>query len=262
VRGVGTEGAETRILAQEATLPLQPAGRLRLVRDERVIDFLTPEPLPDNALAHPFLAPAAALAAAWEGDLTFHGGAFVVDGGAWCVLGLAAAGKSSLLAVLANQGTPVLSDDLVIARADGKVPAGPRCVDLRPDVAERLGVGTDIGVVGARERWRVELPAVDAETPLAGFVDLRWAGDAACEPVPEPERARLLEDALAVVPTERATAAIDAASRLPMIRLLRRPGSWDLEGDAARVQRASEAATRRRSADPNSRTANGRSSTM
>ena len=46
-------------------------------------------------------------------------------------------------------------------------PAGPRSIDLRPDAAARLGLGESIGVVGARERWRLRAPPVTASCASA-----------------------------------------------------------------------------------------------
>ncbi len=135
--------------------------------------FKMEDPPTAAALIHPYLAPAAAIAASWAGWQTFHAGAFVHAGGAWVVLGAPVSGKSTLLAILARGGVPVLADDLACVRA-GAVAAGPRCLDLRSDAAAALAAGEPLGVIGARERWRVTLPAAQPETPLRGWVRLGW----------------------------------------------------------------------------------------
>ena len=151
----------------------------------------------DQALVHPYLAPAAAVIARWLGREPFHAGAFALDGGAWGVLGEREAGKSSLLAWLSLQGRSVVCDDMLVVAGD-TVFAGPRSVDLRRETAVRLGAGEELGMIGARERWRVGLPPIEPEVPLAGWVFLEWgdevsghagrAGRAAGAVAPPPRR--------------------------------------------------------------------------
>jgi hypothetical protein len=157
----------------EGDIPLEPTGHLAMERAAMRCVFKMDHPLAPAALIHPYLAPAAAIAASWTGWQTFHAGAFVHAGGAWVVLGAPSSGKSTLLAILAGRGVPVLADDLTCVRS-GAVAAGPRCLDLRPDAAAALSAGEPLGVVGARERWRVALPGVQPETPLRGWVQLGW----------------------------------------------------------------------------------------
>jgi hypothetical protein len=52
--------------------------------------------------------------------------------------------------------------------------AGPRCIDLRRETASALGLGINLGVVGTRERWRLQLDPVAAEFPLIGWISLGW----------------------------------------------------------------------------------------
>ena len=133
------------------------------------------KPTPD-ALVHPHLAPVAAIAARWRGHESFHAGAVILGDGAWAVMGAKGSGKSSLLAWLALSGHAVLTDDLLVIDADGNALAGPRSIDLRESAAQRFGVGEPLGVIGARERYRMVVGAVPRPCPLRGFIRLAWGG--------------------------------------------------------------------------------------
>ena len=166
--------ADERVTDGEALLRLKTGGRLALDRSRRTAHYSAPRPLGAGELVHPYLAPAAALFAHWEGRLAFHAGAFVAGGGVWAVAGTREAGKSTTLARLAMRGHEVFADDVVIL--DGTAAfAGPRAVDLRPDTARLLGVGEALGVVGSRPRWRIALPPCRAELPFRGWIFLEWA---------------------------------------------------------------------------------------
>jgi len=134
--------------------------------------------LPDRPgcreLLHPYMASTAVVAAHWRGWESFHAGAFLVAGKAWAVLGGKGAGKSSLLACLALHGTPVLTDDVLVTRGAVGL-AGPRCIDLRQASARQLAAGDPLGVVGSRERWRMEIASVPPEVPLGGWICLDWS---------------------------------------------------------------------------------------
>src|SRR5438128_1002414 len=77
--GGGTVRQE-RLGADRAALRLRDGGDVVLERLSRTIAFTTPEPIGDEALVHPYLAPAAAIVAWWLGRLSFHAGAFVAEG--------------------------------------------------------------------------------------------------------------------------------------------------------------------------------------
>lgn len=152
---------------------LGDTGRIGLERAQATARFCTPELSPEE-LVHPYLAPVIGMFAVWSDHLAFHGGAVVVDGRAWGVLGDRWDGKSSLLGQLAVGGHPIVSDDVLVT--DGEVVfAGPRCVDLRADVAATLEVGRPLRA-GLRDRWRLELEPVEAELTLAGWIVLGWGG--------------------------------------------------------------------------------------
>jgi hypothetical protein len=111
----------------------------------------------------------------------------VIGEGAWAVLGDKENGKSTTLAWFALNGHPVLADDLLVVDGDAAL-AGPRCIDLRQESSERLGVGEPLGVVGQRARWRFELGDVPPRVPLRGFITLTWDRALALEPLRGVER--------------------------------------------------------------------------
>jgi hypothetical protein len=229
-RVVGPGDGTDHLDGDSASAPLEPAGRLDVRRADASATLTLPEPPDDGAVAHPYLAPVAALAAYWGGRLSLHAGAYVGAEGVWGVLGDRAAGKSSVLASLAAAGAPVLADDLLVV-ADGAVLAGPRCVDLRADAARALGLGESIGVTGGRERWRVLLGPVAAQAPLAGFVDLTWGDEARVADVPASDRLPLLLRSFALRAGRPDPSALLDLAALPMLRL-ERPRRWEAH-DAA-----------------------------
>src|SRR5918994_1151563 len=156
-----------------AVLRLKTGGRLTLDRREGVARYCVPRRLTDHDLVHPFLAPAAAVVSHWERRLSFHAGAFVAGGGVWAVVGDREAGKSSTLAWLAAGDHDVVADDVLVLE-DRSAFAGPRAIDLREEAADRLGVGAALGVIGARERWRVTLPQMEPRLPFRGWTFLAW----------------------------------------------------------------------------------------
>lgn len=173
------------VAADRAHLRAEPAGWVEIERAERRARFHLPVPPSDRELVHPYLAATASVIARWQGLQCFHAGAFVAGGRAWALLGDKGAGKSSLLARLALDGVPVLTDDVLVLRGTQGL-AGPRCIDLRAASAQALGVGEPLGVVGTRERWRVPAGPVAPEVPLGGWIVLAW-GASAIEPLPASE---------------------------------------------------------------------------
>jgi hypothetical protein len=209
----------------EAKLRLQTGGEIRMKRESGLVVFTMQRRLREWELVHPYLAPVAAVAGYWFDRESFHAGAFVVDGAAWAVLGVREAGKSTLLASLALRGIAVVSDDMLIL--DGEMPfAAPRAIDLRPSAAQQLGVGEPLGVVGARERWRLRLGLVRDATPLRGWIFPAW-GDRveASELSPHERIARLSAQRGLRLHARDPTRLLDLAS-LPAWEL-RRPRDWD-----------------------------------
>jgi hypothetical protein len=217
----------------EAELMLKTGGEIRIVREPGDVIFSTERRVSDEALVHPYLAPVAAVAGYWFDRESFHAGSFVVDGSAWAVLGEREAGKSTLLASLALRGVTVLSDDMLIL--DGDVPfAAPRSIDLRPAAARRLGVGQSLGVVGARERWRLRLGPDTEPTTLRGWIFLAWGEGVEMSPVKPHERITRLGAQRGVrLPPKDPARLIDLAA-LPAWEL-RRPRAWESLDHAADV---------------------------
>ena len=177
--------------ADDAEIELVAGDRLAVRRSPLQATFTTARPLSDDALIHPYLAPAAAIAGYWLGREAFHAGGFVLDDGVWGVMGEKGSGKSSLLAGLAQQGYGVFADDVLILERD-IVFAGPRSIDLRRESADELDAGASIGVVGDRERWRITLGNVPSASRLRGWVFLAWAETLEVSPVAPGERLQRL----------------------------------------------------------------------
>jgi hypothetical protein len=165
-------------------------GSLEVDGEAGTISAVLPEPVSAAAMVHPLATMPMSFLARWHGAATLHGGAFVHEGRAWVLSGEPMAGKSSMLAALAGDGVPILADDLVVV-FDGQVASGPRCVDLRPDVADRTPGARPLGEVAGRERFRLSTAPAPARAPLAGIVVLGWADDPAGDPAPLGTRERL-----------------------------------------------------------------------
>lgn len=221
--------AQDRVGEDRAELVLRSGGWVELHRADAHATYHLRQAASDGDLLHPYLAPVAALAARWLGRESFHAGAVVVDEGAWGVLGDKEAGKSSTLASLALAGHTVMSDDILVLEK-GDVFAGPRCIDLREEPAQRLGAGEPIGIVGVRERFRLELGPTPARVPLRGFVSLEWGGEMAIESVRGAERLLALIPHRALLLKTSAPTELLELSSLPFLRL-RRPRGWDSLGE-------------------------------
>jgi hypothetical protein len=220
-----------RVAPDSAELRLKTGGRILIDRAAGSALFVTPRPIGDEELVHPYLAPVAAIVAHWYGRESIHAGGFAVDGEVWAVVGDRESGKSSTLARLALDGDTVVADDLLIL--DGSsVFAGPRAIDLREEPAARLGVGTSIGVAGARERWRIRLEAAPATLKLKGWIHLAWGNRVEALPVEGRDRIeRLLDQRGARLPSLSPAVLLDLAS-LPSWEV-RRPRAWETLGETA-----------------------------
>lgn len=217
-----------------ARLTVAPRGSLTLEPVPGSSTFTTPVPLTDAELIHPHLVSSAAIAARWQGRESFHAGGFVIRGRVWGALGDREHGKRSLLAALAAQGVPIVSDDLLVIRDECAL-AGPRCIDLREGAARHLGAGGSIGWVGTRERWRVPLEPVAQELPMAGWVTLDWGTDTSIDPVPPAERFPRLLDNMTVIPEPRNPSAILDLAAMPMVTLRRARNLEALADTASRL---------------------------
>ena len=222
-----------RINDDRALLRLRSGGEIRVTRADSSAEFVTPQPLTPAELVHPYLAPVAAVAARWFGRDSFHGGAFAVGHDVWAVLGDREGGKSTTLAWLAAQGVPILCDDLLVFESE-TIFAGPRMLDLRAEAAERLGAGSYLGVVGARERWRLLLGAPPTGARLRGWIFLAWSEGIAMERVPAAScLPRLFEHLGLRIPPTRPERLLELAA-LPAWEF-RRPQGWDRFDEAGRT---------------------------
>ena len=213
-----------RISETRAEVGLEAGGGILVERRPSRATFTTPSPLTDVGLIHPYLGTASAVVAYWCGREAFHAGGFIAGGGAWAVLGEREAGKSSLLASLALAGHAIVSDDVVVVE-ERNVFAGPRSLDLREAAATALRAGTRIGVVGARERWRLQLATVDSVAPLQGWIFLAWGDDITAHRVRAADvLTRLAAQRVMRIPPREAASLLRLAG-LPAWEL-RRPRDW------------------------------------
>jgi hypothetical protein len=220
-----------RVSERRAELKLLEGGRILIEREEGRVVFTAPNPPRPEELVHPFLAPVAAVYAYWLGRESFHAGAFVAGDGVWALIGERGSGKSSTLAWLALHGYEVVCDDMLVLEGPNAFPA-PRSVDLRPEAALALGAGEPIGLVGARERWRLTLGAVRRNLPLRGWIFLTWADRVDSVRVPAPERLmRLGANRGARLPVADPVYLVELAA-LPGWEL-RRPSDWHSLAPAA-----------------------------
>jgi hypothetical protein len=219
------------VLQTHARLRSEPRGWVDVDRARRISTLNLPQPVRDLEVVHPYLASTAGVAAHWHGMLSFHAGAFVVDGGVWAILGDKGAGKSSLLAYLALEGVSILTDDVLVVRG-GSALAGPRCIDLRAEPALRFKVGEALGAVGTRERWRMKIGLVPPELPIAGWICLEW-GETSIDIVSPQERLLALFASLSLRVNPSVPDALIELLALPMIVLRRRHDFSDLSRDVA-----------------------------
>ena len=214
---------------REAVLKLRSGGEIALDRDRGRATFVLPHRVGTAELVHPLLAPAAAVVAYWLGREPFHASGFVRDGRVWGLIGDRGSGKSTTVARLALEGIDIACDDLLVADALD-VLAGPRSVDLRRDPAAHLQVGEALGVVGARERWRLRVGPVASRLPLVGWIFLAWGDRTEAVQLSASERvARLGANRAVRVPSRNPAALLDHAA-LPGWELRRPRGFSSLQG--------------------------------
>lgn len=160
-----------------ARYPAPSGGYVEIDRAAGVAALRGTDGLTSDAIVHPGLGMIAAIYAQWLPErMAFHAGAFVSGGRSWAVVGGQADGKSTLMAALAVAGVPVLGDDTLVVEGLACLP-GVRCVDLRPDAADRLQVDYGIATVRGGARRRLLIGDAPGEAPLGGWIFLTW-GDA------------------------------------------------------------------------------------
>lgn len=230
--GAATEAGGDSFRSSEARVRLSNGGEILIRREPGQAIFKAPQLPSVDELLHPYLAPVAAIVAYWLERESFHAGAFAAGGGAWGLVGDRESGKSSTLAWLALEGHPVLCDDMLVLNGRTAF-AAPRIIDLRPEAAAALGVGEFLGVVGARERWRLELESIEPSLPLRGWVFLEWGDRVEAAPLAPLERVARLSAARGVRLAPHDPGAVLELASLPAWEL-RRPHGFDSLAAAGR----------------------------
>ena len=231
------------ILDETARLSLEGGGRIDSTRSPLAATITFPRPLDHDELIHPFLTATALVFVHWLGHQPFHGGALLIEGRAWAVLGAKEAGKSTLLAAMALMSTPVMADDLLVIREGHKAMAGSRTIDLRPDVVPYLRSLDGTRLVRQGTRQRLNLEPVPSEVPFAGWVLLKWGPTTRLRRLPLKEKMKRIfqERSLLGVELARPEAALDLVS-LPAYEL-ERERSWETMSDVHTLLRDSLGST-------------------
>lgn len=157
--------------SERGRVPLLGGGHALLDRRRRSVTLLRATPVDADILVHPTLSLVSAVFSTWLGRHAIHAAGFIVNGGAWALIGDSRAGKTSTLAWLAQAGHDVLADDLVVIEG-GTAFAGPRTLDLVPSTARYLG--SDGRPVRGGERRRLALENIEPEVPFRGWFALSW----------------------------------------------------------------------------------------
>jgi hypothetical protein len=227
-----SEDERAFVSSSQARVGLPGGGEIVVERDPMLAEVRLPTRPRDEELLHPYLGYVAAIVARWFGRDCVHAGAFALDGEAWALVGARHAGKSSMLGWFAAQGYEIVCDDVLVID-DQSVFAGPRFVDLRPEAAQVLGTGDPIGLVGTRERWRLEVGPISAKLPLRGWIFLSWSSQVQVGRAPATQRLLTLKDQLSLFTTPRDPASLLDLASLPAWDLSR-PLGWDSMAEAAR----------------------------
>ena len=171
---IGGEPAARAIGDDRAVIELLPTGTVELDRRAGTVVYMLDVPIGVDALVHPYLAPAAAVHAAWMGWEPYHAAGVIIGDRVWGIAGDREVGKSTLVAALHVAGHTVMSDDLLVL--EGKTAfCGPRTIDLRESAAERFGATRDLGVTGMRRRWRIDLDEAPAGATFGGWIYPVWS---------------------------------------------------------------------------------------
>jgi hypothetical protein len=182
-----------RVEQDRVALGWRQGSGFEVRREPPEISIESPEVAITEAIVHPLLTPPLSILSRWRGDLSLHAGGFYHAGVAWGVIGQKESGKSTTLALLADRQVPLLADDLLVLDGD-VVRAGPSCVDLRPDAAEKVPGARLLGEVAGRQRHRLSAEKGPPRSPLGGLFVLAWSDrpEVYIEPVSVGEGMRIL----------------------------------------------------------------------
>lgn len=209
-----------RVTADSVEVPLIEDGWLSVDRSGMTATYSVRSPLSDEDLLHPYLAAAAAWFSHWLGRETFHGGAVVVGGHAYALVGEKEAGKSSLLAWFSQRGVEVVTDDLLVLEGE-LLFTGPRCIDLRSESVLGRDEIERFATVRGGTRHRVALPQTSHSWPFGGWILLDWGTETSMRKVaPRDRLARLAAHRVLRVPPSSPGYLLRLAT-LPMWELTR-----------------------------------------
>jgi hypothetical protein len=221
--------------SEKVEIPLIGGGAAIIERATGLGILEVPNDLTADELAHPYLAPIASVFADWLKYTVLHAGIVHIANKAWGVVGAREAGKSTLMAGLAIKGLPIGADDLMVIDGE-EVFSGPRTLDLRPGAAEYLKEGRGLGVVGMRERWRLDLDDAAPSLPLGGFIFPSWGDEISVAPCPLTVRLDTFVNGRSVQVDPMDPREAMRLARYPAYDFVR-PQDWDLfdDGTAALV---------------------------
>lgn len=228
-------GSVFRLSDTKAELPLSDGVSRAVLNRSGHARLLLGRDYSHEALLHPLLSGTCAIFNWWHGRDAFHAGALVVNGVAWGILGARGQGKSTTLGYLALHGVRVLCDD-VLVEIDGEALAGPGFIDLRPDAGVQLQAGRDLGVVGGRERHRLDIAPPPRRVPLAGWLSLKWGEEVRLVPLPVERRLPLLLENRAVMLAPASPQRFLHYAVMPFYEL-ERPRDWRVLPDVADLLR-------------------------
>ena len=227
VNTIGTlDRVGDRLGEDRAEITLRSGGALFVDRLESKAEFVTPEPLSPDELAHPGLAPVAAVTARWLGRQSFHAGAFAIDTDVWGVLAEREGGKSTTLAWLAAHRHPIVCDDMLVLDGDA---ASRRPADSRSsrgggasgwDWATTAGGSGSVSAGACRSTTYRPSCASGAGSSSPGETTSPWSRVRAGERLP-----RLAQHLGLRVPPARPDRLLELAA-LPGWEF-RRPRGWD-----------------------------------
>lgn len=207
-------------------IPLIGGGAAIMERGNGTGILELPNRLTPDELAHPYLAPVASVFADWLGHTVLHAGIVHIEGKAWGVVGEREAGKSTLMAGLALAGLPIGADDLMVINGS-TVFSGPRTLDLREGAANYLKEGRGLGVIGMRERWRLDLEDAEPSLPLGGFIFPSWGDDITITSCPLAKRLDTFVNGRSVQIDPMDPQAAMRLARYPALNFVR-PKDWSL----------------------------------